>query len=127
MNNQNQIHTVTSVIAGIAGGVLMGTIMLWMMSAYHFRFHIASIASMSAIAIALPWCMDFLKQKGFSLWVCETLTILTSCAISAFYVYSVAQDAGTFDRMLEFAISFHGLSLLWNNLRLFLSEKKGVL
>ena len=120
---KNNLALISSIGAGLAGGLIMAAILLTMLNMHQFQTNILSIATLSLLSCCLPWCLDFLKNRGISLAICETITIVISCLVAFLYVRSVAQTPDTFDRLLNVVISYHGLALLFNSARLLIKER----
>ena len=83
MKPSGNLQIISALLAGAGAGIIMAAVMLFLMSAYGFHFHVMSAAAAGMVAVALPWCMDVLKRRGLNLFVCEGTAVLVSAVSGA--------------------------------------------
>lgn len=108
-----------SILAGIGTGLFMSIAVLYMMIISFFDIASISYWITAAACCAIPFCLTFLRQKGWNVFLAQIMMILTSFIITAIYggyvTYSgsAASSYPSFWLQVLSASSLaHGLSLV---------------
>ena len=115
----------TSIFAGLAAGIFMATILLFVMN----HFQIYSFSSLAwillvIIGMPLPWCLDFLKDRGFSILRMELITVVVSFVITFLYVETISRNALAKQNLTNLMLVVHACSFVVTLVRTWFLERK---
>lgn len=122
MNRTN----ISSVAAGMLGGVLMALVMLYMMIHMSFRLEGFSAVIAVILSAALPLCFGFVKRLNLSASLFETAAVISSFLITLLYgtvagnPADLAAENTLLQEVLPMSAILHGCALaavvFWNSI-----------
>ncbi len=114
---------ISSILAGLSGGVLMGVVLIAMMQSEGYQLWTLSFWVMMVAGCMLPWCLDFLRIRGLHLRVAEYLMISVSLVLTMVYGLMVASNGPARVMILSCGLFLHIGSAAVTGIRLYLRER----
>lgn len=116
--NEQLKQKLFSLLAGIASGVFMATVILFLMN--HFQVYSFSGSAwriLLVIACLLPWWLDFLKHRGFIVMLVEGVMVLVSFVICFLYGNAIAKNEIARTNLVNLIMITHAVAFLFTALR----------
>ncbi len=114
---------VSSVLAGIAGGILMGAVLIAMMRAGGYQLWTPSFWVTMVAGCALPWCLDLFRVRGLHLRVAEYLMISLSLVLALIYGMMVGSNGSAREMILSCGLVLHIGAAAVAGVRLYIRER----
>ena len=116
---------VMSVIAGVAAGFVMATVLLLLVRNFSV-FTTMTFAYFVIVVIGcfLPGCMDVLRRRGFYILIVEIVMIVTSGNVCVLYADTISRNDLARQNLLHAMIVLHVISFLFTIGRLWLINRR---
>lgn len=114
---------ISSILAGLAGGILMGAVLIAMMRSEGYQLWTLSFWVIMVAGCMLPWCLDFLRIRGLHLRVAEYLMICVSLVLAIVYGLMVASNGPVRAMILTCGLILHIGSAGVTGIRLYIRER----
>lgn len=127
MNDEKQEKNralISSILAGAGAGILMAALILLMLGTENYQMWTVSFFLVAACAAALPVCLNFLRYRGIPYGISELVMIGVSLMTCLLYAHAVSENSITVSRLTACVFVTHGISLIFNLIRLILNQKR---
>lgn len=114
MNESGNIkYILFSIIMGMVLGILMAGIIIFLMRYSDYKLYSFSFWLILLITCVLPFCVDFLEKRGFSLWIVKLIMIGISLGVVLLYVYAISGSETTKNALTRLTMIYHIASLFF--------------
>ena len=105
------LKTISAILMGAAGGVLMATVNTAVLSQEGASVDILPFILLIIISAGIPWCFDSIGRRGMNPILAEGIMIVLSFGICVLFSYIVSKTDHTRGLLIIRILVIHGIAL----------------